>query len=71
MSPALGGIVAGIAAALVLMRFLQSLLFGLKPTDPFTLIMASLILLSVSCVACFVPAFRASRSNPALVLRYE
>ncbi len=69
--PALGGIVAGIAAALVLTRFLQSLLFGLKPTDPLTLITASLILFGVSCVACFIPAFRASRSNPALVLRYD
>ena len=71
MRPALSGIVAGIVAALVLTRFLQSLLFGLKPTDPFTLITVSLILFVVSCIACFIPAFRASRYNPALVLRYE
>ncbi|MGH9397209.1 MAG: ADOP family duplicated permease, partial [Terriglobia bacterium] len=57
----LTGIGIGIAAALSLTRYLSSLLYGVKPTDPVTFVVASLILTSVALLACYIPARRASR----------
>jgi putative ABC transport system permease protein len=68
---ALGGIVVGVAGALGLTRFLQSLLFEVKPTDPATFVGVAVALMLVAMAACYVPARRAMRVDPMVALRHE
>jgi len=65
------GIVVGLGAALGVTRFLTSLLYGLKPSDPATLVGASLLLLGTALGAGWFPAWRASRVQPMVALRHE
>ena len=65
------GVVVGLASAAVLTRFLSSLLFGVRPTDPVIFTGVSLILAAVSLVASYIPARRAARVDPIVALRYE
>src|SRR6266566_2958455 len=68
---ALIGVATGIAAALGLSHFLSSLLFGVKPTDPLTLLGVTIVLVIVALLASYIPARRAMRVDPVIALRYE
>jgi ABC-type antimicrobial peptide transport system permease subunit len=68
---ALAGVGIGLAASLVLTRFLQSMLFEVKPTDPVTFAAVTILLVLVSLAACFIPARRAMGVDPMIALRYE
>jgi predicted permease len=65
------GIAIGLAAVFGLTRFIGSMLYGLKPLDPTTLIASNLILLAVAIAAAYGPARRASRTDPMQALRHE
>jgi len=68
---AMAGIAVGLGASLYLTRFLQSLLFGVKATDAAAFAGAGAVLLGVALFAAYLPARRASRIDPAVVLRSE
>ena len=65
------GLVIGTALALGTAQAAKSLLFGLKPRDPLTLVMAVVTLSAVAALASFLPAYRASKLDPLTALRYE
>jgi len=71
MTPAVIGIAAGTAGAWAVTRFLSSLLFGVRPTDPTTFAAVPLLLAAVGVLACLLPARRATKVDPVEALRYE
>ncbi len=71
LGPVATGVVLGVAGAAVTARLLKSLLFEVAPTDPTTLLMVPLVVSVAAAAASFVPALRASRVDPASVLRSE
>jgi predicted permease len=70
-SLAVVGVAVGIVGALALSRLLESLLYGIGSSDPLSLGSAGVALLLVAVLAALIPAIRASRADPALVLREQ
>jgi len=69
--PVIGGLLAGVAGALATGRLIRSFLFGTEARDPAAILAVVLTLLAVAAVACWAPARRASRIDPAVALRNE
>ena len=65
------GVAIGIAGSLALTRTVESLLFGVTPTDPLTFGGVTLLLVGTALLACYIPARRATRIDPTVALRYE
>jgi len=71
LTVALIGVAFGFALALVCTRLVSSFLYGLSPTDPATIALATLLLLLVALLACYLPARRATKVDPMIALRRE
>ena len=71
LTPVVTGLGLGLAAALVLTRFVESLLFRISPRDPMTLAAAAIFLLITAALAAFLPARRAAHIDPMTALRYN
>jgi ABC-type antimicrobial peptide transport system permease subunit len=63
------GVVFGLVGAFAMNRLISSLLFGVKPTDPATMVGVVGTITLVAAVSCWLPAWRASRVDPNVVLR--
>jgi len=69
--PVVAGLLLGLGGAIWLSRFVQSMLFQVSPIDPVSLAAVALLFTSVALLACFVPAWRASRVDPMAALRTD
>lgn len=65
------GVVIGVIGALALTRMVETMLFGVTPTDPFTFAAVILILVAAALLACYIPARWATKVDPMVALRYE
>jgi putative ABC transport system permease protein len=65
------GLAIGIAGSLALTGLVESLLFGVSPSDPFTQLAVIVVLALVAVAACWLPARRAAKVDPIVALRYE
>jgi putative ABC transport system permease protein len=68
---ALYGLALGFASASLLTGSMSSLLFGVKPNDPFTFFAIAALLFSIALLACLLPARRATKIDPIIALRAE
>ena len=71
MKPTLLGVTLGVVGALALARVMSTLVYGVKPTDPFTFLAVATLLSLVALFATIVPAYRAAKVDPMVALRYE
>jgi predicted permease len=71
MRLALVGVAIGLASAFGLTRFIATLLFGVRSSDPLVFVTVPAVLAGVALVAVWLPALRASRVDPIVALRYE
>src|SRR6266852_174320 len=65
------GLVLGVAAALMLTRLLEGMVYGVSMRDPLIFVVVNMLMVAVSLAACYVPARRAMRVDPIIALRYE
>jgi ABC-type antimicrobial peptide transport system permease subunit len=65
------GVATGLPAALISSRLTEGLLFGLTPTDPLTITVSTLVMISVAALAGYFPARRAARVDPLVALRHD
>jgi putative ABC transport system permease protein len=65
------GVVIGIGSSLALARVMKSMLYGVKPWDPLSIMLVAILLTAVTLLAAYIPARRASRVDPMVALRYE
>ena len=71
MKLALIGVVIGLLGAFALTRLMSTMLFGVKPTDVTTFAGISIMLITVTLLACYLPGRRATKVEPTISLRYE
>jgi predicted permease len=71
MAMALAGVCTGVVGAFALTRYLESLLFGVKPRDPVTFAAVPILLLAIAAAASYLPARRAAKVDPMGALHYE
>jgi ABC-type antimicrobial peptide transport system permease subunit len=67
----IAGVVVGLPLIFAVTRLASTLLFGLTPTDPVSLVLAGVLMLAVAMVAGYLPSRRATRIDPLVALRYE
>ena len=71
MKPAAAGVVTGLALGAGATRLIQSMLFDVKPNDVSVMAAVVVLLFCVAVAACLIPAWKASRIDPAIALRAE
>jgi putative ABC transport system permease protein len=71
MTPVAVGLGCGLISALLLGRFVRSLLFGLSAQDPLTIVLVALVVVAAAGLACYIPAARMTRLEPFAALRCE
>jgi len=71
MALTVAGVAVGAAGAWGLTRFLTTMLYGVRPTDPTTFVVVSVALTATAFVASYIPAYRATKVDPMVALRYE
>ncbi len=69
--PVVAGILFGLVGTFTLTRLIQSFLFGVSPNDPITLVIAVLVIFVTAVLAAYLPARRASRTDPMIALKHE
>jgi len=67
----LASVGVGVVCSLALTRLMAKMLYGVSPSDPVTFLTIAVLLLLIAMAACYVPARRALRVDPAIALRYD
>ena len=65
------GVLVGLPVSLAVSRLLASLLYGVNPNDPVSIVLATLGIAAIAAVSGYIPARRATRVDPVTALRYE